>query len=92
MADQTRERAAVSVQFDEGRASASARARISERKGDRVAVVGIDDGAANERALFDLRVLHLFPHSLHPLYQGEEKKSRKKKKGFQVVRRYFLNP
>jgi hypothetical protein len=78
--NQTRERATVRVQLDEWRASASASTRISEHNGDRIAVVGIDHGAANERALFDLRVIHLFPHSLHPLYQGEKKKSRKKKK------------
>ena len=67
MADESRERAAPGMELDEGRASASAAARISDRQGDRVAVVGPAGGAANERALFDLRVIHLFPHSLHPL-------------------------
>jgi len=82
MANQTRERATVRVQLDEGRASASASTRISEHNGDRIAVVGIDHGAANERALFDLRVIHLFPHSLHPLYQGEKKSQGKKRNDF----------
>ena len=82
MADESRERAATGMELDEGRASASAAARISDGEGDGPAwtSLGTSEKGANERALFDLRAVHLFPHSLHPLYQGEKKKSRKKKK------------